>query len=186
LDAYIGAGYGLVIAATSNQQGASCGASTAVSTQLCGAFNSNSDWAIEPDPVITGTATLGTEQVPGSALLGGVTSFSGGTGSYRVNGAVNTGAGAVEVAAWSDGTPLIATRTFTKGNVEVDLNFIPVSSDALSSGWLPGTNGAQLMVNALEVAADYSDSDPAVPEAQSYMMAGAGLFAISLLLKLRS
>lgn len=80
--------------------------------------------------------------VPGSPLLTGVSSFDGGSGSWR--NAVSLAAGATQVAHWSNGEPLVAYL----GNI-VGLNFWPVSSDAYSGGWLSSTNGAALMANAL-------------------------------------
>jgi len=178
LQQYVAAGFGLVVTAASNTVGA-CGTT---SSQLCGSFNSSDYWAIEPGLLNSGhQATLGSIQVPGSPLLNGVTSFNGGSASLRVTGTVNSNA--TEVAAWNDGTPLIATRTFGSAT-EVALNFYPVSGDVTgNAGWLSSTSGAQILANAIEVAANYSDDCSDVPEGQTYMMAGIGLLAISLLLK---
>lgn len=80
--------------------------------------------------------------VPGSPLLAGVSSFDGGSASYRDD--VTLASGATQVAHWSSGLPLVAY----KGNV-VGLNFWPPSSDAYPDAWLSSTNGAALMANAL-------------------------------------
>jgi len=183
LDQYINSGHGLVIASMPNS---SCSNFPVANSQLCGAFNANDDWAIEPGVEATGQSYLGATQVPGSPLLNDVTAFNGGTISMRFGPSSSSGLNlnAQEVAAWTDGTPLIATRTFLSGAVEVGLNFFPVSGTAYTGLWTVG--GGQFMVNALELAANYSGgSDASVPETQSFLLAGAGLAAISLLLKRR-
>ena len=80
--------------------------------------------------------------LPGSSLLAGVSSFNGGSFSYRNPGATLT-SGATLVAHWDDGVPLIAF----KGGV-VGLNFYPPSSDARPGFWDATTDGARLMTNA--------------------------------------
>ena len=82
--------------------------------------------------------------VPGSPLLAGVGSFSGGTSSYRQ--LVALAAGATLVAHWSDAgsTPLVGY----KGNV-VGLNFYPPSTGARGDFWNASTDGVRLLTNAL-------------------------------------
>jgi len=185
LKQYIDDGHGLVITAQTNNSGSpQCTGTT--SNQLCGTFNNSDYWAIEPGALNSGNpATLGTIQVPGSSLLNGVTGFNGGTASIRISGVLNSNLNTTEVAAWSGGTtPLLAIRTFSSGATEVALNFFPVSGASTGgAGWTTG--GDQIMVNALKLAANYSDSSDPVPEAQSLLLAGVGLAGISLLLKRR-
>ena len=80
--------------------------------------------------------------LPGNPLLAGVSSFDGGSSSFR--NPTGLAAGATQVAHWSDGTPLVAF----KGRV-VGLNFFPPSSDVRSDFWKSSTDGVRLMTNAL-------------------------------------
>jgi hypothetical protein len=82
--------------------------------------------------------------VSGSPLLAGVSSFSGGSSSYRNNATLAPGA--TLIATWNDtaSTPLVATKGCT-----VALNFYPPSSDARTDFWDPTTKGVRLMTNAL-------------------------------------
>lgn len=86
--------------------------------------------------------------VAGSPLLAGVTSFNGGSDSYRDSIALATGA--TLVAHWSDGgsTPLVGA----KGNV-VGLNLYPPSSTVQVGLWDATTAGGMLMANALVASA---------------------------------
>src|SRR5438132_1222 len=104
--------------------------------------------------------TLGTIYEPSSPLVAGVTSFYGGTSSFRDNNPT-LNANAVRVADWSNGEPLIVRRTIN-GNRRVDLNFFPPSSDSRSDLWVASTDGAKIMANALEfVGLATCDSAPA-------------------------
>lgn len=82
-------------------------------------------------------------------ILQGVNSFNGGSSSYLAN--VSLMPGAVLVANWSTGQPLIATRTVGSGRV-VALNFYPPSSDARGDFWSSSTDGGAIMGNALRWA----------------------------------
>lgn len=93
---------------------------------------------------ITGRQTLGTFEA-NHPIMAGVTSFDGGSSSYR-SGTFNPAS--EQVASWTDGTPLVATRLIN--NVRrVDLGFFPPSSDARSDFWQSNTNGVTIMVNAI-------------------------------------
>ena len=176
---YISDGHGLVVAGNSNTYSACTPGSY---YQLCGNFQTSDYWAIEPGSATSGgPLTLGTIYVPGSPLLTGVATFNGGSISSRVNGTVN--ASATRVADWSNGTPLVASRTFASGATEVALNFYLPSSDAWSGLWLSSTDGSKLMTNAVLTAGNISASDP-VPE-PNYLVAGAGLALVSLILRRR-
>jgi len=174
---YIDDGHGLVIANNSNTN-TNC---SSVNNQLCGTFQTSNYWALEPGTVQSGTRlTLGTVYATGSPLMTGVTSFDGGSISNRIVGSVNSNA--TRIADWSDGTPLIATRTFSSGANEVALNFFPPSSDAWPGLWQSSTDGGRIMSNALLYAGNISSED--VPE-PNYLVAGAGLALVSLLLRRR-
>jgi hypothetical protein len=179
LKQYIDDGHGLVITDATNQantQGA-C-------SELCGNFNTSQYWALGTGPGKSGEATLGSISVPGSPVLAGVPAgaagFDGGSGSYRVNGAVN--GAATLVASWSDGTPFIVTRTFASGAIEVALNFDPRPGDLSPNYgfWLTSSDGGQIMANAITYAGNIEESAQA-PEGASLLLAGAGLAGLALL-----
>lgn len=91
-------------------------------------------------------------------VMNGVQTFIGGVSSSHYLTSVRSGA--VELARWADGQPLVATKA-TGSHQVVALNF-----DALSDGaesalepeftcrtcWLATTDGGQLMANALQYA----------------------------------
>ena len=97
------------------------------------------------------------EDIAGHPLLDGVTSFNGGTSSYHHTG-ISPVAGAVQVAHWDNGDPLVGAIEPTAG-VSVGLNFFPASSDSISGGWDASTDGDMLLANALLFAAGGADSD---------------------------
>lgn len=87
---------------------------------------------------------------PSHALLDGVSSFDGGPYSYRPSVTTLT-AGAVLIANWSTGEPLVVAiepRTKFNGSI-VSLGFSPQSSDADNRFWNSSTDGARLMANAV-------------------------------------
>jgi hypothetical protein len=140
LAAYVDASGGVVVAVFAD-----------ASIHFSGAFDTEDYWAIEPFGQGGGKAlTLGTMHDPGSPLLTGVLSFQGGKSSYYGTGALN--AAAVDVADWSNGVPLIATRVIN-GTNRVDLNFYPPSSGVRSDFWVRETDGGKLMANALNYVA---------------------------------
>src|SRR2546421_12601320 len=128
---------------------------------LSGRFVSDDYYVLEPtSDAIGGQLTLGTIYEPSSPLMAGVTSFDGGSSSFR-DGTPILNANAVRVADWSDGEPLIARRTIN-GNRRVDLNFFPPSSDSQNGFWVSSTDGVKIMANALEfVGLASCDSAPA-------------------------
>ncbi|HKE41503.1 MAG TPA: PEP-CTERM sorting domain-containing protein [Casimicrobiaceae bacterium] len=120
------------------------------SIPLTGRFNSANYYIIQPTSQQSGSQqTLGTVYLPADPLMAGVTSFNGGTNSYRPSSS-SLHPGAVRVADWSGpGTiPLIA-KGMINGHPRVDLGFYPPSVDARSDFWLSSTNGARIMANAL-------------------------------------
>jgi len=78
-------------------------------------------------------------------IMKGVKSFLGGKSSYR-GGSFHPLA--QQIATWTDGMPLVATRMISNTR-RVDLGFYPPSSDARSDFWNSTTDGVTLMVNSL-------------------------------------
>ena len=118
-----------------------------------------------------GGLTLGTIYDPNSPILAGVTSFNGGASSYY-NTVPGLNPGAVAIADWSNGAPLIAANTQSFSGRVVGLNFYPVSSDANSTlgFWDASTDGGLLMANALNFAA--------APEPSAAILAIAGMLCV--------
>jgi len=116
---------------------------SSVSDQIQGRFVNY--MAITPSAFVSGSLQTLVPLIPGHPLLSGVTSFSGGTASYR-GGA--WGPFATKVAQWSDGRPLIGARNIAGVN-RVDLAFYPPSSDIRADFWNSATNGVNIMVNAI-------------------------------------
>jgi hypothetical protein len=155
---YVDAGGGVVVMTFAN-----------ASIPFGGRFNSQDYWGIEPaSQSVFPDLTLGAIHNPSSPILAGVSSFDGGSSSYYGTGTIHPGA--TDVADWSNGAPLVVTRTINGSN-RVDLNFFPPSSDAASVFWRSNTDGALLMANALEYAGAPA---PAVPEPASLTLLGIG------------
>lgn len=114
--------------------------------------------------------TLGTVLVGCSPIMNGITSFNGGTSSYRTNSS-SFAAGSVTEATWSNGEWLVATRTNAGAAGDkrrADLNFYPPSNTVRSDFWLSSTQGGEIMANALLwVAGITSSNPPASPAAIS-------------------
>jgi len=107
-------------------------------------------------PVAGGTtsgsvATLGTIQEPAHPIMAGVTSFNGGSSSFRPTD-TSVVPSATLIAQWSDGSTLVAVREDTVG-ARADLGFYPPSDIALAGLWDPTTDGGTLLSNALLYAA---------------------------------
>ena len=120
---------------------------------LTGRFFNDGYYAINPINSTSQTGsnlTLGAVHLPQHPLLQNVATFNGGSSSFHSSGSLTDGA--IVIAEYSNGRPLIVEKTVATpaGDVRrVDLNFFPVSNDALSSSWQAGTDGATLMANAL-------------------------------------
>jgi hypothetical protein len=85
---------------------------------------------------------------PTSPLLAGVTSFNGGSSSYRND--AQLASGAVLVANWDDSFPTpFEAYTDAHAGCVVAVNFYPPSSDARSDFWDATTDGWVLQANAL-------------------------------------
>ena len=96
-----------------------------------------------------------TPDLPGHPILEGVSGFDGGASSFHSAGMVPA-AGTTLVASWSDGEPLVGTRTMPGTGEIVGLNLFPPSSDARSDLWDRTSDGARLIGNALLFAASGS------------------------------
>ena len=113
-----------------------------------------------------GNLTLGTIYDPSNPILAGVTSFNGGSSSYyNTVGSLNPGA--VAVADWSNGVPLVAVNTSTFAGNIAGLNFYPPSSDVRSDFWVSSTDGALLLANSLNFVA--KQKQVSVPEPNSLL-----------------
>lgn len=98
-----------------------------------------------------GAATLGTVHDPGHPIMAGVTSFDGGSSSFRPT-STDLVPSAELIAEWSDGKVLAAVREDTVG-ARVDLGFYPPSDAVMPGFWDATTDGDLLLVNALLYAA---------------------------------
>jgi hypothetical protein len=138
---YVDGGHGVVLAVRSFDNGDS---------GVKGRFATDDYYAIpQSSGYLTGDGPrlLGTVHVPGHPILGGVLGFDGGGGSTRP-GTTAVHSEAERVADWSDGTPLVATRTIG-GVRRADLGFYPPSNLACAACWDATTDGDRLLVNAL-------------------------------------
>ena len=179
LKSYVDQGHGVVIAEYTNST------TQGPNTELAGGFAASDYWAIEPGPTTSNpNLTLGIVHVANSPLLNNVHTLNGGTGAAYVNSTVN--AAATDVIDWSNGLPLVATRTIGSGTV-VGLNMYPPNNQAWSGLWLSTGDGGKLMADALLYAGGYSqDSGSSIPEGGTLMLSGVGLAAFSLVLKRRA
>jgi|GEM_PF-7118861 len=117
------------------------------SYSISGRFDTQNYWAIVPGGYVYGTThMLGTIYNPKHPIMRGVSSFNGGSSSYRYSASIVSGAN--RIADWDDGNPLIVERLIN-GHNRVDLGFFPPSSDVNSGNWLASTDGATIMANAL-------------------------------------
>lgn len=101
---------------------------------------------------------LGTVHDALHPVMTGVSSFDGGSGSWRSTGGLSPGA--TLIADWSNGDPLVAEMPNFNGRI-ISLNFLPPSTDSGTndSFWNPGTDGDLLMVNAI----NYVSGNPTIP-----------------------
>jgi hypothetical protein len=94
-----------------------------------------------------GTAqTLGTVTYPLHPTMHGVTTFNGGSSSYRA-ATMLLNPGAFNIAQWSDGRPLVVAST--RLHNRADLGFFPPNSAVRADLWLANTDGGKIMANAL-------------------------------------
>jgi uncharacterized repeat protein (TIGR01451 family) len=136
---YIDGGGGVVVAAFAT-----------ASVPITGRFQTDNYYALQP----VGTHASGNPQALGTVLnachpvLDNVTSFSGGTSSYRPS-SDSLHPSAVRIANWTDGRALIVERSIN-GRLRIDLGFFPVSDAARSDFWTASTDGARILANALQ------------------------------------
>jgi hypothetical protein len=140
---YVDAGGGVVVAVFAN--------SIATTNRfLDGRWQQGYEVILDQSGTLSGSnATLGTVHAPSHPIMAGVSSFDGGVASYRPN-VTSLEVGAVSIADWSDGRVLVARGANPK---RVDLGFYPPSSGCVSSFWNQGTNGDELLANALAFVA---------------------------------
>ncbi|WP_428231388.1 gliding motility-associated C-terminal domain-containing protein [Flavobacterium sp.] len=118
---------------------------------VSGAFNTDAYRCLIAGGQLNGRSqSLGTVYNSMHPIMNGVLSFNGGTSGYR-SSSRTLATGAVKIADWADGTPLV----IIKENVglskvrRADLNFFPPSSTSRSDFWTATTDGTILMKNAL-------------------------------------
>jgi hypothetical protein len=88
----------------------------------------------------------------------GVASLDGGSSSWRPS-TTTLLPGSQLIASWSDGT-ILAAEHATHANI-IDLGLFPPSSNWYFDDWLPTTDGAKLMANALNYVAGAGGSGSA-------------------------
>ncbi|KKM97150.1 hypothetical protein LCGC14_1170970 [marine sediment metagenome] len=88
---------------------------------------------------------LGTVVVPSHPIMNGVTTFDGGSSSFRPTATVLE-PGSTEIAQWDDGRTLVAVGRNPK---RADLGFYPPSSVCATGLWDSRTDGYKLLANAL-------------------------------------
>ncbi len=120
--------------------------------QIKGRFNTQNYWLISPNGGdFTATYSMGTVHHPEHPIMSGVSSVV--CGAKLSNSAV-VPAGAVRLADFTDGTPLIVIRE-ENGNRRVDISF-PVITKRVNPIGIDSTSNAELMiVNALDWLANY-------------------------------
>ncbi len=121
------------------------------SIPLGGNFNTTPYQVVVPLSQTEGTElTLGATLVSCDPIMQGITSFDGGTSTYRST-STTLAPGAQFVADYNDGEWLVADRiNVGPSNARrADLNFYPPSSDVRADFWVSSTQGGQLMANAL-------------------------------------
>lgn len=149
---YVDSGGGVVVAVFANT-------STQVDRYLGGRWISGG-YEIVPgrgSVIAFSPATLGAIHDPGHPTVAGVTSFDGGTGSFRPYRTTLSSHG-VEIASWNDGKTLVAVSS--QWPTRVDLGFVPSSAVADPAFWVPGTDGDLLLANAMSYAAGQSTLGP--------------------------
>jgi gliding motility-associated-like protein len=116
-----------------------------------GRFKSGNYWLLGSTSQTQGTRlTLGTYSA-GHEIMDGVTSFDGGSSSYRSSNPVLNGSPTV-VARWSNNDPLVVYKDNIgpSGASRVDLNFFPPNSTARGDFWSSNTDGTRLLTNSIE------------------------------------
>ncbi|MCK5940857.1 MAG: hypothetical protein KAI24_02710 [Planctomycetes bacterium] len=124
-----------------------------------------------------GTYTLGTVYDPAHLSMLLVTTFDGGSQSYRPAAGATVAPGARRIADWSDGTPLVVQGSLPN---RVDLGFFPPSTDCSPPhGWNASTDGAKLMANSLLATIAQSGTQQAINETFGAGCGGLGVNALT-------
>lgn len=122
----------------------------------------------------TGAATIGTIDDSGHPIMAGVSTFAGGSSSFRPT-TTSLPVEATRVAAWDDGSTLVAERNDKVGR-RIDLGFYPPSDVVQADFWDSTTNGDDLLVNAML----YATTSPLVPSSSQWGLACLSLTILSL------
>jgi hypothetical protein len=156
---YVDGGGGVVIAMFGMASYWGFDGNIATSSYEClSMINNNTDYS--------GYHSMGTVSLPSHPIMNGVSTFDGGSGSYRI-ASTTLATGAYTIASWNDGEILIAARedAGTSSARRVDLNFFPPSTDASPyfGLWSANTNGALIMANSLTWVAGGGSSECTAP-----------------------
>jgi len=149
---YVDAGGGVVVAVFANT-------STQVDRYLGGRWITGG-YEVVPgrgSVVAFSPAGLGAIHDPAHPTVAGVSSFHGGSGSFRPYRRTLSSHG-VEIASWDDGKTLVAVSSLFL--TRVDLGFLPPSDAADPAYWASGTDGDKLLANAMSYAAGQATLGP--------------------------
>ena len=141
---YVDAGGGVVVAVFANS-------STTTNRDIGGRWRANPDYEVivPRSGNQSGAASLGTILEPDHPIMDGVTTFFGGTSSFRPR-VTTLNPGARAIAEWDDGRVLVAIGANEK---RVDLGFYPPPSTVTSTFWDITTDGDLMLVQSLLFAA---------------------------------
>ncbi|GIW74085.1 MAG: hypothetical protein KatS3mg103_0607 [Phycisphaerales bacterium] len=141
---YVDAGGGVVVAVFANS-------STTTGRDIAGRWRGDPAYEviIPRSGNQSGSASLGTILEPDHPIMQGVSTFFGGTSSFRPR-VTDLNPGARAIAEWDDGRVLVAIGANEK---RVDLGFYPPPSTASVSFWDITTDGDKLLVQSLLFAA---------------------------------
>ncbi|OSZ79055.1 hypothetical protein CAP35_12635 [Chitinophagaceae bacterium IBVUCB1] len=140
LASYVDGGGGLVVAVFAN-----------ASISLAGNINTSAYQVLVPaSQTQSAQLTMGTVLLPSHPIMQGVSTFNGGTSSFKST-STTLAPGAYRIANWSNGDPLIMARDNVGASnaKRADLNFFPPSNTSRSDFWQANTDGARIMANAL-------------------------------------
>jgi hypothetical protein len=134
---YVDAGGGVVVATFA--------VTSTTTRRLGGRWQTGYEVILGGGGVQVGQAGLGTVFVPNHPAMAGVSTFDGGSSSYRPFSTVLE-VGATLIAQWNDGSVLVAEGANPQ---RIDLGFYPPSDSCFANYWNGATDGDVLMANAL-------------------------------------